>query len=63
MTGVHELDFTVTAENVKKHCCITLDGGVLPILLIGILLSAGGTLAWTHDYDRRKKLKSRAGSL
>jgi hypothetical protein len=26
-------------------------------LFMGILLSAGGTVAWTHHFDKRKKLK------
>ena len=32
-------------------------GLFLITLLVGILLSTGGALAWTHDYNRRKKLK------
>ena len=32
-------------------------GIFLITLLLGILLSASGTLAWTHHYNRRKKLK------
>ena len=32
-------------------------GLFLITLLVGIALSLGGTLAWTHHFNRRKKLK------
>jgi hypothetical protein len=32
-------------------------GLFLMTLLVGIVLSAGGTIAWTHHFDKRKRLR------
>ena len=48
--------FRFFSDSLDKF--ITLNDGLFLItLLAGIVMSASGTLVWTHGFDKRKKLK------
>jgi hypothetical protein len=51
-----DFGFRFLSDSLNRF--ITENVGLFLItLLVGIVLSAGGTLAWTHYFDKRKKLK------
>jgi hypothetical protein len=51
-------DFAFRFLSNSLNRFITEHSGLFGLtLFIGILLSAAGTIAWTHHFDKRKKLK------
>ena len=48
--------FRLLSDSVNRFITVNV-GLFLVTLLAGIVLSAAGAIAWTHHFDRRKRLK------